>query len=470
MSRTTSEPSDWTTFGRDLLVSVRGQRRGQWSTTLADQLRDAVRSGALTANVRLPSTRTLAHDLGVSRGIVVGVYEQLTAEGYLESRQGSGTVVADLRPTRQPAATTVRPSPVHHNPGLPDTGLFPRRDWLRAQRRVLETLPDADLRYGHPQGYQPLREELAAYLGRVRGLRAGAGDILIVNGLAQGFAVLARILPDHGVAAIAVEEPGSTGAREQLQTWGVETPPVRVDRHGLVVDELVRSGAKAVLVTPAHHYPTGVVLAPERRRELLEWARAEPGRYIIEDDYDAEYRYDSNPIGSIQPFDPGRVVSGSSISKTLAPGLRLGWMVLPPALIDAAIELKAAFDLGTQVLSQATFGELLRTGGFDRHLRHSRARYRRHRARLAARLATEAPQLDVGGLDAGLSLCIRADLPDDQAVADRLKADGVACEALSYYQQLPGPERGLVLDINATGERELDRVIDAIAERVTVRA
>lgn len=422
----------------------------------------------LAAGVRLPSTRTLAHDLDVSRGLVVGVYEQLAAEGYLQSRQGSGTVVADLGPTRESAPTTARPSPVHHNPGLPDTGLFPRRDWLRAQRQVLETLPDADLRYGHPQGYEPLREELAAYLGRVRGLRAGAGDILIVNGLAQGFAVLARILPDHGVEAIAVEEPGSTGAREQLRTWGVETPPVPVDEHGLVVDALERSGAKAVLVTPAHHYPTGVVLAPERRRELLEWARAVPGRYIIEDDYDAEYRYDSNPIGSIQPFDPERVVSGSSISKTLAPGLRLGWMVLPPALIDAAIELKAAFDLGTQVLSQATFAELLRTGGFDRHLRHSRARYRRHRARLAARLAAEAPGLEVGGLDAGLSLCIRADLPDDQGVADRLKAEGVACEALSYYQQLPNPERGLVLDINATGEPELDRVLGAIAERVTV--
>ncbi len=464
MSRTTPQGCDWTTFGRDLLVSVEGAPRGQWSMTLAEQLRDAIRGGALAPGVRLPSTRSLAHDLGVSRGIAVGVYEQLTAEGYLESRRGSGTSVADIRPTVSATATAVRPSPIHHNPGLPDTGLFPRREWLRAHRRMLETLPDADLRYGHPQGYEPLRRELASYLGRVRGLRAGAGDILIVNGLAQGFAVLARILPAHGVAAIAVEEPGSTGAREQLRTWGVETPPVRVDRHGLVVEDLERSGAMAVLVTPAHHYPTGVVLAPERRRELLEWVRAADGRYVIEDDYDAEFRYDSNPIGSIQPFDPERVISGSSISKTLAPGLRLGWMVLPRALIDSAVELKAAFDLGTQVLSQATFSELLRSGGFDRHLRLSRARYRRQRARLAARLEAEAPGLDVGGLDAGLSLCIRADLPNDQAVADRLKADGIACEALSYYQQLPHPARGLVLDINATGERELARVIAAVAQ------
>ena len=468
MSRTNADYSEWTTYGRDLLVSVRGTPRGQWSTTLADQLRDAVRTGSLAAGVRLPSTRALAHDLGLSRGTVVGVYEQLIAEGYLHSHPGSGTEVSDIGPSPAAAASTPRPSPIHHNPGLPDTSLFPRRDWLRAHRRMLQTLPDADLRYGHPQGYEPLREELAAYLGRVRGLRAGAGDILIVNGLAQGFAVLARILPQHGVGAIAVEEPGSTGAREQLRTWGVETPPVRVDGHGLVVEDLERSGARAVLVTPAHHYPTGVVLAPERRRELLAWARAADDRYIIEDDYDAEYRYDSDPIGSMQPLDPERVISGSSISKTLAPGLRLGWMVLPPALIEAAIAHKAAFDLGTQVLSQATFAELLRTGGFDRHLRHSRARYRRHRGRLARRLANEAPHLAVGGLDAGLSLCIRADLPDDQAAADRLRTEGVACEALSYYQQLPDPERGLVLDINATGERELDRVLAVIAERVTV--
>jgi GntR family transcriptional regulator/MocR family aminotransferase len=237
---------------------------------------------------------------------------------------------------------------------------------------------------------------------------------------------------------------------------------VSVDRHGLDVDDLERSGADAVLVTPAHHYPTGVVLAPERRRELLEWARATGERYVIEDDYDAEFRYDSDPIGSLQPLDPERVISGSSISKTLAPGLRLGWLVLPPALVDEAIRQKAAFDLGTQVLSQAAFAELLRTGDFDRHLRHSRSRYRRQRAYLAARLAAEAPDLDVSGLDAGLSLCIRADGLDDQAIARRLRDAGVECEALSYYQQRPHPRRGLVLDINATSDRELGLVIRAV--------
>ena len=163
------------------------------------------------------------------------------------------------------------------------------------------------------------------------------------------------------------------------------------------------------------------------------------GRYIIEDDYDAEYRYDSDPVGSLQPFDPERVITGSSISKTLAPGLRLGWLVLPPQLMDAAIRLKAAFDLGTQVLSQAAFAELLRTGGFDRHLRHSRSRYRRQRARLAARLAAAAPGLRVSGLEAGLSLCIHADLPDDQAVADALKSDGRRLRGPQLLPAAAGP-------------------------------
>ena len=465
MPRTTSSPPDWTTFGRDLLVSVRDTPRGRWAETLTEQLREAIRSGALRAGVRLPSSRTLAHDLSLSRGVVVSVYEQLTAEGYLVSRHGSGTRVADLGPGRaHPTTGERRPSPVHHNPGMPDTGLFPRAAWLRATRVALQRLPDADLRYGHPQGFAPLREELVAYLGRVRGLRATAEDILIVNGFAQGFALLARILPEHGVEAIAVEEPGSTGAREQLHDWGMATPPVTVDEHGLDVDDLERSGAGAVLVTPAHHYPTGVVLAPERRRRLLEWVRAAPERFVIEDDYDAEYRYDSSPVGSLQPFDSERVISGSSVSKTLAPGLRLGWLVLPPALVESAVRLKAAFDLGTQVLSQAVFAEFLRSGGFDRHLRTSRTRYRRQRARLAARLAASAPGLHVTGLDAGLSLCIRAELADDQAAADELKMAGVACEALSYYQQRPDPQRGMVLDINASSERELDLVIAAIKD------
>jgi GntR family transcriptional regulator/MocR family aminotransferase len=432
---------------------------------LSDQLRDAIRGGTLRGGTRLPSTRALAADLKVSRGVIVGVYEQLTAEGYLESRRGSGTAVAGIGPSAQagaPGEASVRPSPVHHNPGLPDTGLFPRKTWLRAYRRALETLPDADLRYGHPQGYEPLRVELAEYLGRVRGLRATAGDILIVNGFAQGFALLARILPDHGAAAVGVEDPGSTGAREQLRDWGMQTPPVAIDEDGLIVEDLEASGASAVLVTPAHHYPTGVVLAPERRRQLLQWLRAADGRFVIEDDYDAEYRYDSNPVGSLQPFDPERVITGSSISKTLAPGLRLGWLVLPPALIDAAVRLKAAFDLGTQILSQAAFAELLRSGGFDRHLRHSRARYRKHRKHLADQLAAAAPDVRVSGLDAGLSLCIYADLPGDQAVANALKAAGVNCEALSYYSQRPNPQRGLVLDIAATGDRQLGLVIETL--------
>jgi GntR family transcriptional regulator/MocR family aminotransferase len=357
------------------------------------------------------------------------------------------------------------PSPVRHNPGLPDTALFPRGAWLRAYRQAFDALPASELRYGHPQGYEPLRTELADYLGRVRGLRTSAHDLVVLNGFAQGFALLARLLPDLGIGAIAVEDPGSTGARDQLRGWGVATPPIDVDDEGLIVEQLERSGASAVLVTPAHQYPTGVTLGPQRRRQLLAWVRAGERRYIIEDDYDAEYRYDSDPVGSLQPFDPDRVISGSSISKTLAPGLRLGWLAMPGDLTEAAVRIKASFDLGTEVLTQAAFATLLHSGGFDRHLRASRVHYRRQRARLATRLAEAHPDLRVSGLDAGLSLCLHLDLGSDRHVAGELKQAGVRCEALSYYSQREDAPRGLVLDLVATGERELDLVIEAISGR-----
>ncbi|NOX31705.1 MAG: PLP-dependent aminotransferase family protein, partial [Actinobacteria bacterium] len=306
-------------------------------THLCGQIRDAVRAGVLRPGVGLPSTRTLAADLGLSRGVVVAVYDQLQAEGYLVARRGSGTVVATTHAavvntddTSKPAS----PGPIPASPGLPDTGLFPRQDWLKAYATALRQLPDGDLHYGDAQGFWPLRVELADYLGRVRGLRTSPDRILIVNGFAQGLAILGRILPTINIDAVAVEEPGSTGTRNQLHDWGLETPPADVDDNGLRIDSLEQTSAQAVLVTPAHQYPTGVVLAPERRRELIRWVHKKPGRLIIEDDYDAEFRYDHAPVGSLQPLAPDHVITGSSVSKTLAPALRLGWLVLPASLID----------------------------------------------------------------------------------------------------------------------------------------
>jgi len=465
MSRATSTESEWATFGRDLLLSIAGVPRGRWTSHLSDELRDAIRSGALKPGVRLPSSRTLAGDLGLSRGVALAVYEQLKAEGYLSTRRGSGTIVARLpaAPPHGAAGSPGRPSfrsPV--NPGLPDAQLFPRQDWVRAYRTALKSLPDSDLSYGDPQGYEPLRAELADYLGRVRGLRTTGESILVVNGFAQGLAILARLLLRRGTSAIAVEDPGSTGTRGQLNDWGMATPPVVVDGSGLCVTDLEATAASAVLLTPAHQYPTGVVLAPERRQQLIAWAHDAPGRYIIEDDYDAEFRYDTTPVGSLQPLAPERVVTGSSVSKTLSPALRLGWLVLPSELLSDAVSLKATFDLGTSVLPQAAFVELLRAGAFDRHVRRSRIRYRQKRGQIAERLAAGLPGHSITGLDAGLNICIHLEAADDQALAEHLREHGVACQGLSHYQQGPTVQPGIVFDVATTTESAVDAIVLAI--------
>lgn len=456
-------PFEWTTYGRDLAVSIDGVPQGRWTIHLVDHLRGAIRTGALRPGVRLPSTRSLAADLGVSRGVVLAVYDQLKAEGYLIARAGSGTQVATLAPAIASDPPPERPLPHRPpNPGLPDTRLFPRKDWIRAYSTAFDSLPDADLRYGDPQGYEPLRVELADYLGRARGLAASPHQILIVNGFAQGLALLARILPTVGIATVAVEEPGSHGTRRQLQDWGLATPPVEVDDQGLIVSSLQASGADAVLVTPAHQYPTGVALSPERRRELLGWVHEQPQRLIIEDDYDAEYRYDYAPIGSLQPLNPAQIVTGSSVSKTLAPALRLGWLVLPSSLIEPTIRAKAMFDLGVAVPDQAAFTELLRSGAFDRHLRRSRAHYRRLRRRVAAQFNDELSQCTITGLEAGLTICLRLDDVDDHALVADLSARGIRCAALSDYQQRSPTTGGLLIDLTTTNPEVIATIITAI--------
>lgn len=470
MSRTTSTPSEWTSIGRDLLVSLAEVPKGRWTTHLSGQLRAAVRNGALRPGVLLPSTRVLAADLGLSRGLVVNVYEQLIAEGYLESRPGSATRVSSMAsgPPRTPKSKKDLAAPsVLHNPGLPDMRLFPRTEWLKAYRTALRNLPDGDLHYGHPQGYEPLRVQLADYLGRVRGTTATPDQILIVNGYAQALAILATVLPGIGIDSVAVEEPGSTGTRGQLQHWGVSTPPATVDNHGLRIDALEATGARAVLVTPAHHYPTGVVLSAERRRQLIAWADA-GSRYVIEDDYDAEFRYDHAPVGSLQPLAPERVITGSSVSKTLAPCIRLGWLILPTDLIGHAVDTKAASDLAAPTFPQAALAEFLGCGAFDRHLRRSRRRYRKRRQELADRLALHLPSDSISGLDAGLNLCIR--LPrhvGDRKVAEQLQSSGVNCQALSYYHQAAVTRGGIILDLASTTDKHLDRVISAIGTNAT---
>jgi GntR family transcriptional regulator/MocR family aminotransferase len=407
---------------------------------LEAQLRDGIRDGRLTAGARLPSSRALAAELGVSRGVVVEAYGQLVAEGYLVVRPGAAPVVAAVPTAGTPARLQPAPPPPRHDlrPGLPDLSAFPRAEWGRALRRALRDTPDADLGYPDPAGHPRLRAALAAYLGRVRGVRAAPDRVVVCGGVAEALRLTASVLRARGVSAVAVEDPSHVETRGQLAHGGLEPVAVAVDDHGLDPAG-IPAGAGAVLVTPAHHFPTGVVMAPERRAALIAWAR-ESGGVIVEDDYDAEHRYDRAPVGAVQGLAPEHVVHVHSVSKTLAPGLRLGWAVAPAALAADLAEEKRRSDLGTPVLEQLALADVIERGELDRHLRRLRPRYRRRRDALVGALVGGRDDLAVEGVAAGLHVAVR--LPpqlSEEAVVAAAAARGVAVATVGEHAVAPRP-------------------------------
>jgi GntR family transcriptional regulator/MocR family aminotransferase len=331
------------------------------------------------------------------------------------------------------------------SPGVPDLSGFPRAAWLRAERLVLEQASVTDLGYGDPRGSHALRAELAGWLARTRGLRAGPSDIIVVTGVAQALALLARVLRARGQSEIAVEDPGSRGARDDLAYWGLRPVPVPVDEHGLRVGELARGQVRAVLLTPAHQFPTGVVLAPQRRRDLLDWAAAADG-LVVEDDYDAEYRYDRAPVPALHASAPGLVAYAGSTSKTLAPGMRLGWLVPPAPLHADLVEAKYASDLGSPALPQLVLARLIASGELEQHIRLVRKRQRSRRDALLRALREDLPQARVQGVAAGLHLLVT--LPglagQDCELAEAIMRAGVLVQPLSWHRMRPGPP-GFVL-------------------------
>ncbi|MGH9273207.1 MAG: PLP-dependent aminotransferase family protein, partial [Acidimicrobiales bacterium] len=369
-----------TTSTEVLLELDRSKARGL-RAQVEDELRDAIRAGRLAPGTSLPSSRALASDLGVTRGVVVAAYDQLVAEGYLASRHGSGTVVNETAQgarRRPPTQTVSVPVAVDFRPGLPDLDLFPRAAWLRATRVALQTLPRGDLGYTHPQGLPMPRAAVVDYLARVRGVSADPDQVVMCDGFGHGFSLVVNVLRDRGDEVIAVEDPGYDGPREVIAAAGLRHRGVTVDGDGIVVEKLRRSGARAVVVTPAHQAPTGAVLSPARRTAIVTWAREVDG-YVIEDDYDAEYRYDRHPAGAVQGLDPDRVIYCGTTSKSLAPGLRLGWLVLPPELVEPVMTQRVLTDLATSSIDQAALAVFLDAGDLDRHLRGTRRIYRRRR-------------------------------------------------------------------------------------------
>ncbi|MFJ6214457.1 PLP-dependent aminotransferase family protein [Streptomyces sp. NPDC092296] len=445
----------WATTGSDLLLDLApgpGVR-----AALETALREAVRGGRLAPGSRLPSSRVLAQDLGLARNTVAEAYGQLVAEGWLTARQGSGTRVAEHTETAPAAAAApARPaepgdpsdpppgdrgSPYNLRPGSPDLALFPRARWLAAARRALNAAPHRTLGYTDPRGLPELRRALTDYLARTRGVRTDPGLIVVCTGFVQAVGVLGRALAARGGRRIAVEALGYPDTRKGLRAAGLAVDRLPLDGRGARV-ELLDGRTDALLLTPAHQFPTGVALHPDRRATTLAWARS-TGATVVEDDYDGEFRYDRQPVGALQGLDPEHVVYAGTASKSLAPGLRLAWLAVPPALLDAVVAEKRLSDHHSPVLDQLTLAELITSGDYDRQVRRARLHYRRRRDRLTAALADRAPDVAVTGMAAGLHAVLRLPprLADEAALAARADAAGLALAALSHFRDPgdPGP-------------------------------
>lgn len=368
-------------------------------------LRHAIVERRLRSGTVVPSTRTLADDLGVSRGVVVEAYEQLVAEGYMVATPASVTRVAEF--VHAAAAERAEPAQkvfeLDFRPGHPDLRSFPWGAWRRSSREALHRLGPGQLGYGDPRGTPELRAALADYLSRARGVVGSASQLVICTGCAQGLSIAAHLLRRHGVKRIALEDPSHPDIRRIISEAGLVPVPVPVDEDGLQVDAVEGTRAQAVVVSPAHQNPMGGILAPSRRRRLLAWASRTRG-FIVEDDYDAEYRYDRTAVGALQGLSPERILYVGSASKILAPGLRLGWLVVHGPLFDTAVEVKRHLDNGSPVIEQLTYAHFVRSGELDRHLRRMRRRYRSRRAAFLQALSRHCPGWRVHGAAAGLHL------------------------------------------------------------------
>ncbi|MBX9393346.1 PLP-dependent aminotransferase family protein [Streptomyces sp. TRM72054] len=457
-------------IGADLHLELAGP--GGRRAALIRALRDAVRSGRLAPGTRLPPYRSLAADLGVARNTVADAYAELVAEGWLTARQGSGTRVADRAEplkgsTRVAKKTPARARGPRHDlrQGTPDTSAFPRADWLASYRRALQQAPNEVFGPGDPAGRRELREALTEYLARARGVRTEPGRIVICSGFAHAL----RLLFGQGGSGVlrgplAVEAYGLGFHRELLTTADVRTVPLPLDEDGARVDLLTRE--RAVLLTPAHQFPTGGPLHATRRAAVIDWARAR-GSVILEDDYDGEFRYDRKPVGAVQGLDPERVIHIGSVSKSLSPALRLGWMALPERYVDGVLAAKGEREGWASVLDQLSLADFIAKGSYDRHVRRMRQRYRSRRDRLVATLAEHAPHIEVTGVAAGLHAVLRLPPGTERSTVKAAAWQGVALDGLAAFRH-PRTDMtardGLVVGYATPSEHAYGAALDALCD------
>jgi GntR family transcriptional regulator / MocR family aminotransferase len=425
--------------GLDLHLDLSGPHGHRVRAGLETALRDAIRAGRLPPGTRLPASRALAADLGIARNTVAEVYSQLVAEGWLTARTGSGTSVAERRAAppgvASPARQEIAVPRYDLRAGVPDLSAFPRGAWLATARRVLAAAPDRLLDYPDPQGLPQLRQALAGYLARARGVVADPGHIVVCAGFAHGLAVTCRALGSQGARTLAVEAYGHQLHRDIAAAQGLRLRPLPVDGGGAVVGEA--AGADAVLLTPAHQFPLGVTMHPRRRIQAVQL-----GGTVIEDDYDGEFRYDRQPVGALQALAPQHVIYAGTASKSLAPSLRLGWLVVPPRLLDA---VTAHLTAGPSAIDQLTLAEFITSGGYDRQVRRARLAYRRRRDRLVTALGQRGRH--VTGIAAGLHAVLELPDPDTERLAiARAAGHRLALTGLeSYAADGAGDRSGLVI-------------------------
>ncbi|MER5200310.1 MocR-like pyridoxine biosynthesis transcription factor PdxR [Streptomyces sp. NPDC002755] len=454
-------------IGADLHVELAGP--GGRRAALIRALREAVRGGRLPPGTRLPPYRSLAADLGVARNTVADAYAELVAEGWLTARQGSGTRVADRTgPLRPAERTPVKAPPRARGPrhdlrqGTPDASSFPRAAWLASYRRALQQAPNEAFGPGDPAGRRELREALTEYLARARGVRTEPERIVICSGFAHALRLL--FAPGGGLprGPLAVEAYGLDFHRGLLAAAGVRTTPLPLDADGARVEGLDRE--RAVLLTPAHQFPTGGPLHASRRTAVIDWARARGG-VLVEDDYDGEFRYDRKPVGAVQGLDPERVIYVGSVSKSLSPALRLGWMVLPERYVDGVLAAKGEREAWASVLDQLSLADLIVSGAYDRHVRRMRQRYRGRRDRLVEALAAQAPHVEVTGIAAGLHAVLRLPPGTERSALKAAAWQGVALDGLAAFRHPAtdmAPEDGLVVGYATPAEHAYGAALDAL--------
>jgi GntR family transcriptional regulator/MocR family aminotransferase len=458
--------------GSGLLVELDRGSDAPLHEQIEQAIREDIRAGRLAAGTRLPSTRSLASELGISRGVISEAYGQLAAEGYLLTNQGAPTRVARavrIAEPRSPARSLLPEFRHQLDPGVPDLAGFPRDRWLRSLRAAWRQAPIDAVDYPDPRGVPALRESLGEYLGRVRGAAADPEQMIVCTGFSQGLSLIARWLQRRGVERIALEDPGWHNHRLLVEQAGLEVIPVPVDAEGLQVDALEATDAAAVVVTPAHQFPTGVVLSSERRATLIEWAERDE-KLIVEDDFDSELRYDGGGVGALQGLAPERVAYIGSASKRLVPGMRLGWMLTPSWLGWPLISVKAIEDRGSEATGQLALHDFIARGELDRHLRRMRQRYQLRREALLEAIVRHLPEARVSEGAAGLfELAEFPDDVDEAALVGAAAMRGLGLEGLALHRFRPGGHPGLVLGFGNLPETAIEQSIRLIAEALEAR-